>query len=302
LCFNKIQTLVYDIPFAIGVAMSLFEELRKTNYWIRHRHPHVAGEPILSASNLSVRYESGLALESLTFKLKTGERLAVVGPNGAGKSTLFKVIAGVLPPTAGKVHVYGHEPDGHICIAYVPQRSQVDWNFPVSVADVVMMGRIGRMGLFRNPGARDRELVMGALELVGLVSLAKRQINQLSGGQQQRMFIARALAQEAELMLMDEPLSGLDAGSQDDIFYILDELQGREVTVLVAMHDLKMAAERFDRVMLLNRKLFGLGAPENVFKRDNLLDAYGGHLHLVPDGQGLLALGDSCCDDGDLLP
>jgi ABC-type Mn2+/Zn2+ transport system ATPase subunit len=281
--------------------MSLLEEIRQTNYWIRHHHPHVAGAPILSASELSVRYESGWAIENLNFELKTGERLAVVGPNGAGKSTLFKVIAGVLSPTEGEVHVYGHEPSGHICIAYVPQRSQVDWNFPVSVMDVVMMGRIGKLGLFRNPGARDRELVIGALELVGLASLAKRQINQLSGGQQQRMFIARALAQEAELMLMDEPLSGLDAGSHEDIFHILDELQAREVTVLVAMHDLKVAAERFDRVMLLNRKLIGLGSPEAVFKPESLLEAYGGHLHLVQDGQGMLALGDSCCDEGDEL-
>ena len=281
--------------------MSIREELRKTDHWIRHHHPHQAGAPILSTENLGVRYESGAALEKLSFELKTGERLAVVGPNGAGKSTLFKVIAGVLTPTDGKVHVYGHEPGGHICIAYVPQRSQVDWDFPVRVMDVVMMGRIGKLGLFRNPGARDRQLVMGALELVGLESLAKRQINQLSGGQQQRMFIARALAQEAELMLMDEPLSGLDAGSQEDIFHILDELQQRDVTVLVAMHDLKMAAERFDRVMLLNRKLLGLGAPQEVFNPELLLEAYGAHLHLVPDGQGLLALGDSCCDEGDGL-
>jgi ABC-type Mn2+/Zn2+ transport system ATPase subunit len=249
-----------------------------------------------------VRYESGLALDDVTFELKTGERLAVVGPNGAGKSTLFKVIAGVLKPTQGQVHVFGSAPDGHICIAYVPQRSLVDWDFPVHVQDAVMMGRIGKLGLFRHPSARDRQIVSQALDVVGMSSLAKRQISQLSGGQQQRMFIARALAQEAELMLMDEPLTGLDVNSQEDMFHILGELKGRNVTVMIAMHDLKLASQRFDRVMLLNRQLYGLGPPEEVFCPDNLVKAYGAHLHMVPTEDGMLALGDSCCDEGGALP
>lgn len=281
--------------------MAILDEFRKTRHFIRHHHPHEAGAPILLASNLSVRYDSGAALENLSFELNTGERLAVVGPNGAGKSTLFKIIAGVLTPTQGQVHVYGHDPDGHICIAYVPQRSQVDWNFPVRVMDVVMMGRIGKMGLFRHPTARDRAVVSQALDVVGLSALSKRQISQLSGGQQQRMFIARALAQEAELMLMDEPFSGLDLNSQEELFHILDELQTRDVTVLVAMHDLKMAAQRFDRVMLINRQLLGLGAPEEVFITENLLHAYGGHLHFISTEDGALALGDTCCDEGEIM-
>ena len=281
--------------------MAIIEEFRKTKHFIRHHHPHEDNAPILRTSNLTVRYESGPAIQDLTFELNTGERLAVVGPNGAGKSTMFKVIAGVLTPTEGQVHVYGHTPDGHICIAYVPQRSQVDWSFPVRVIDVVMMGRIGKLGLFRHPGTKDRAVVSQALEVVGLSALAKRQISQLSGGQQQRMFIARALAQEAELMLMDEPLSGLDVNSQKDIYHILDELSARGVTVLVALHDLKMAAQRFDRVMLLNRRLLGLGAPEDVFQPEFSLKAYGGHLHLVTTEDGTLALGDTCCDDGEFL-
>jgi ABC-type Mn2+/Zn2+ transport system ATPase subunit len=281
--------------------MALLEELRKTNYYIGHHHPHEPGMPILCTHNLSVYYESGLALDDVTFELKTGERLTVVGPNGAGKSTLFKVIVGVLKPTEGEVHVYGSAPDGHICIAYVPQRSQVDWDFPVSVQDVVMMGRIGKLGFFRHPGAKDREIVSQALELVGMTSLAKRQISQLSGGQQQRMFIARALAQEAELMLMDEPLTGLDVNSQEDIFQILEALKDRDVTVMVAMHDLKLAASRFDRVMLLNHRVYGLGAPEDVFSPENLVQAYGGHLHMVSTDDGLLALGDTCCDEEDVI-
>ena len=278
--------------------MTLLDEFRKTNYLIKHHHPHEAGAPILRATGLSVRYASGFALEDISFELKVRERLAVVGPNGAGKSTLFKVIAGVLTPTAGQVHIYGHDPEGHICIAYVPQRSQVDWDFPVSVADVVMMGRIGKLRLFRQPKAQDWDIVNHSLEVVGLAHLSKRQISELSGGQQQRMFIARAFAQEAELMLMDEPLTGLDITSQEDIFHILEELRERDVTVLVALHDLKMAAERFDRVMLLNHRLLGLGRPDEVFTPERLVSAYGGHLHLVSTEEGALALGDACCDDG----
>jgi ABC-type Mn2+/Zn2+ transport system ATPase subunit len=248
---------------------------------------------------LNVRYESGPALDQLSFELKKGERLAVVGPNGAGKSTLFKVIAGVLTPSSGQVHVYGHEPGGHICIAYVPQRSQVDWNFPVNVSEVVMMGRIGKLRLFRHPKANDWEIVQHALEVVGMERHTKRQISELSGGQQQRVFIARALAQEAELMLMDEPLTGLDLNSQEDILQIIDQLHQREVTVLVAMHDLQMAAERFDRVMLLNVQIVDLGTPDEVFTSQNLVKAYGGHLRLVETDEGVLALEDTCCGEGD---
>ena len=279
--------------------MQLLEEFRKTDHLIRHHHPHEAGAPILRAADLGVRYESGPALEGVSFELEVGERLAVVGPNGAGKSTLFKVIAGVMTPSDGKVHVYGHEPGGHICIAYLPQRSQVDWTFPVSVADVVMMGRVGKLKLFRHPRARDWEIVRNALDVVGMQDLAGRQIRELSGGQQQRMFIARALAQEAELMLMDEPLTGLDLNSQEGIFRILEDLRQSRVTVLVALHDLQMAADRFDRVMLLNVRLVSLGTPEEVFTSDNLMDAYGGHLRLIQTDDGVLALEDTCCGGGE---
>lgn len=279
--------------------MQLLEEFRKTDHLIRHHHPHEAGAPILRAADLGVRYESGPALEGVSFELEVGERLAVVGPNGAGKSTLFKVIAGVMTPSDGKVHVYGHEPGGHICIAYLPQRSQVDWTFPVSVADVVMMGRVGKLKLFRHPRARDWEIVRNALDVVGMQDLTGRQIRELSGGQQQRMFIARALAQEAELMLMDEPLTGLDLNSQEGIFRILEDLRQSRVTVLVALHDLQMAADRFDRVMLLNVHLVSLGTPGEVFTSDNLMDAYGGHLRLIQTDDGVLALEDTCCGGGE---
>ena len=278
--------------------MSILEELYKTTqHLLKQRQPHREDAPILRAQDIGVHYESGVALEGVDFELKTGERMAVVGPNGAGKSTLLKVIAGVLSPTKGKLHVFGSEPGGHICIAYVPQRNQVDWSFPVTVADVVMMGRVGKLGLFRNPRPRDWDLVQNALDIVRLDHLAKRQINQLSGGQQQRMFIARALAQEAELMLMDEPLSGLDVNSQEEVFIILDKLQERAVTVMVSLHDLKLAAQKFDRVMLLNKRMLGIGTPQEVLIPEKLVLAYGGHLHLVPTEEGMLALGDTCCDE-----
>ena len=256
---------------------------------------HDADAPILEVSHVTVRYDGRAALQDVSFRLASGERIAVVGPNGAGKSTLFKVVAGVLNPAAGEVRVAGQCPGGHICIAYVPQRSEVDWAFPVTVADAVMMGRIGRMGLLRRPGRVDRAFVRQCLQVVGLAGLAGRQIGELSGGQQQRMFIARALAQEAELMLMDEPLTGLDVPAQEDLFRVLDALRGRGVTVMVATHDLNLAAERFDRVMLLNGRLLGIGRPDDVFTPQQLEAAYGGHLHLVQTGEGTLVVSDTCC-------
>ena len=216
------------------------------------------------------------ALQDISCQVKPGERIAVVGPNGAGKSTLFKLIVGTVKPSRGAVDVYGNEPGGHICIAYVPQRNQIDWAFPVTVEDVVMMGRVGQIGLFRWPRRRDWQVVRESLARVGASQLAKKQIGELSGGQQQRVFMARALAQEAELLLLDEPLTGLDIPSQEAIFEILDSLRPEAVTVMVATHDLGLAAERFDRVMLLNHRLVAFDVPTAVLQPDYLLKAYGG--------------------------
>jgi manganese/iron transport system ATP-binding protein len=260
-------------------------------------YPHVnhqPDQPILNVSHLSVRYEGRGALENITFHLHAGERVAVVGPNGAGKSTLFKVVAGVLRPTEGEVAVFGSGPGRHDRIGYIPQRSHVDWRFPVSVADVVMMGRIAKLGLFGWPKKRDWDFVHAALETVGIADLAKRQIGQLSGGQQQRMFIARALAQEAELMLMDEPLTGLDTPSQEGLLALLGELQRAGVTVMVATHDLDQARRYFDRVMLLNHKVIAFGVAKEVLKSDNLIVAYGGKIQVNLEGQMLV---DDCCHE-----
>lgn len=260
---------------------------------------HQPDAPLLSVENIAVRYETGTVLENITFHLNDGEKIALVGPNGAGKTTLFKVIAGILEPVQGQVSVSGHEPGGHICISYVPQRSNVDWSFPVTVEDVVMMGRIGKIGPVLWPKPGDWKQVRQALETVGLAALSRRQIGELSGGQQQRMFIARALAQEAELMLMDEPMTGLDIPAQESILEILSTLRENGVTVLVSMHDLQMAAEHFDRVMLLNKTLMGFGPPEQVFNRELLLEAYGGHIHIMQDDVQSMAISDTCCEGED---
>lgn len=276
--------------------MKFINFLRKST-GMRRNIPHQDDTPFLKVEDLHVSYEGLPALSGVDFKVEAGSRVAVVGPNGAGKSTLFKVIAGVLKASSGEVRISGHEPQGHICIAYIPQRSEVDWGFPASVADVVMMGRIGQLGMLRRPKAEDWELVHYYLDLVGMDGLAERQIKELSGGQQQRMFIAQTLAQDAELLLMDEPLSGLDLPSQEEVFSILDELRSRGVTVMLATHDLGMAAVRFDLVMLLNHKLLGFGTPQEVFTEESLKSAYGGHLQLIPTDDGTLVIGDTCCDD-----
>lgn len=256
-----------------------------------HTH-HQTDQPILDVSHVTVRYNGVTALDDINFHLHEGERIAVVGPNGAGKSTLFKVIAGVLKPNSGEVKIFGSQPDRHSCIAYIPQRTQVDWNFPVSVADVVMMGRSAKLGPFNWPRKGDWEFVRHALEMVELSDLAARQIGMLSGGQQQRMFIARALAQEAELMLMDEPLSGLDTPAQEGLLRLLNTLRDRKVTVMVATHDLDQAAQYFDRIMLLNHRIIAFDLPQHVLHTDHLLQAYGARLKIDPGGTMLV---DDCC-------
>ena len=261
-----------------------------------HSH-HQPNQPILDVQHVSVRYNGRMALEDITFHLHQGERIAVVGPNGAGKSTLFKVVSGVLTPTSGSVNIFGSQPGRHVCIAYVPQRSQVDWNFPVNVADVVMMGRSAKLGPLNWPHKKDWEHVHRALETVELSNLASRQISQLSGGQQQRMFIARALAQEAELMLMDEPLTGLDTPAQEGLLILLDTLRNQNVTVMVATHDLEQAARHFDRILLLNHRIVAFGRPEKVLQTENLLRAYGGRLR-SSSGEDVLTV-DDCCDEGE---
>jgi len=247
--------------------------------------------PILEVHHLTVSYNGCHALEEISFAVQARERVAVVGPNGAGKTTLFKAIVGLIHPAAGRIETNRAE------IGYVTQRSAVDWNFPVTVYDVVMMGRIGRIGWLRWQRPRDRRVVQRCLAQVGMLEYADRQIGELSGGQQQRVFIARALAQEATLLLMDEPFSGIDTPSQEAILELLDGLRSQGVTVLVSTHDLNLAVERFDRLALLNRRLIAYGPPRQVVTPHTLAAAYGGQA-LWRGEDYALVLGDiGCCGE-----
>ena len=261
-------------------------------------HPavHLDDSPAVLCQGVWLRFDGQSALRDVSLRIQAGQRVAVVGPNGAGKTTLLKVVAGMLRADEGRVEVYGDRPGGHICIAYVPQRSQIDLTFPVTVSEVVMMGRIRQIGVLRWPRPRDWEIVHQALAAVEMEDLAKRQIGELSGGQQQRAFLAQALAQEAQIILMDEPLTGLDLPSQEAIFRAIDRLSEAGVTIVVSTHDLNLAAERFDQVVLLNRSLVAAGAPAAVFTPEHLQRAYGSHIHHLAEGEGLMVLTDTCCE------
>jgi len=266
--------------------------------WRRTGTVHVAEAPAVSAVGLSVALGGRPALSDVTFDLIEGRQLAVVGPNGAGKSTLLRVLAGLLSPSEGAVRIHGHGPCGHVCIAYVPQRSGIDWRFPVTVGDVVMMGRVQRIGPVRRPRGRDRHVVDDALAAVNLSDLARRQIDELSGGQQQRMFIARALAQEAELILLDEPFAGLDIPSRAEVLDLVASLRERDVTVVVALHDLGIAAGSLDEVLLLKRRMIGFGPAQEVFTEANLRAAYGSCLHMTEGASGAFVVHDTACSGG----
>ncbi len=220
------------------------------------------------------------ALKNISFQVENAEQIAIVGPNGAGKSTLLKVIAGILKPDRGKVLIFGSEATKHNCIAYVPQRNQVDWSFPVTVEDVVMMGRARHIGFFKKARKIDYEVVRKSLARVGVLDLAHKQIGELSGGQQQRVFIARALALETQLLLLDEPLAGLDIPSQKIIFDILKDLRADNVTILMAIHDLNLS-KNFDRTILLNKEIIAIGKSDEILSPDNLLKAFGGNVILT---------------------
>ncbi len=253
------------------------------------------GEPHrLDIDNISVDYGPGLppALQDVSFGVPHGARVAVVGPNGSGKSTLFKALVGLRPLRGGRISIHGLPLGAHQdCVAYVPQREDVDWRFPVTVTDVVAMGRYGRAGWLRRLSGEDRAVVGRCIERLGLQAVAGRPIGELSGGQQQRVFLARALAQEPHVLLMDEPFTGVDAGTQESVLALLDELQAQEVTVLVSTHDLRLARERFDLVALLNRRLVAYGTAEEVFRSEHLAEAFGGQALLV---NGTLVV-DQCC-------
>ena len=216
--------------------------------------------------DLTVRYERVLALDTVSFTLDTAQALGIVGPNGSGKSTLLKTIAGLVPPTSGSVDVFGTRPRGLApgTIAYVPQIEAVDWNFPASVYDVVAMGRFPRMRPLSRFTKHDRETIDRALDALRLGDLRTRHISQLSGGQQQRAFVARAIAQEPRLLLLDEPTTGVDAATEDALCVIVRSLVRDGLPVLMSTHDLDRASDWFDRLMVPDRRVLAEGLPAEV--------------------------------------
>lgn len=255
-------------------------------------------QPALAVQKLSVGYPGDRrAVQNISFSVTSGDRVAVIGPNGAGKSTLFKAIVGMLPFTEGGISIYGHDcRASHNLIGYVPQQNEIDWNFPVTVGDVVMMGRARHIGWLRMPRRKDWALVHDLLEQVGMAAQIDRQIGQLSGGQKRRVFIARALAQAADVLLLDEPFTGVDTNAEEEIMHTLDLLRERGVTVLLATHDMQMAATRFDQILLLNKQVIAYGAPEEVFTPSHLLSAYGGGVRVFEDnGQKFVVADEHGC-------
>lgn len=244
------------------------------------------GEPVLAVEDLTVAYQTTPALWDVDLVVPGGVRMAIVGPNGAGKSTLIKAILDLVPKAAGSVLCFG-KPYTRVRkrVGYVPQRTSVDWDFPTIVLDVVTMGMYGRLGWFRRPGRHEREAALDALDRVGLADFAERQISQLSGGQQQRTFLARALVQDADLYLMDEPFAAVDAVTERAIVAILRELSARGKTVVTVHHDLQTVPEYFDWVTLLNVEVIAAGPTEEVFTPENLARAYGGRIGFL-EGSG----------------
>ena len=247
-----------------------------------HRAQDVTAHPALLVSGVTVAYPSGtIALRDVRFSLRFGSICGLVGVNGSGKSTLFKTIMGFLRPTAGSVTLDGQSVAAALRahrVAYVPQSEEVDWNFPVLVRDVVMMGRYGHMGLLRIPGRTDHDRVTEALDRVGMADFRDRQIGALSGGQKKRVFLARALAQEARIILLDEPFTGVDVKTEQAIMDLMRDLRSAGHLMLVSTHNLGSVPEFCDQVVLLNRTVLAAGPTGLVFTQPNLERAFGGVL------------------------
>jgi manganese/zinc/iron transport system ATP- binding protein len=238
----------------------------------------------LEVHDLTVSYQHKPVLWNVDFALDEGHLVGIVGPNGAGKSTLIKAIMGLLPVSSGWVKLFGQPfAANRQMVGYVPQRESVDWDFPVNAYDVVMMGCYGKLGLFRRPGPAEHQTVMESLEKVGMSAYAQRQISNLSGGQQQRVFLARALAQDARIYLLDEPFVGVDAATENAIVELLQDLRSRGRLVLVVHHDLARVREYFDQVLLLNVRLVAVGATETVFTPELVMKTYGGSLSILSE-------------------
>jgi ABC-type Mn2+/Zn2+ transport system ATPase subunit len=247
------------------------------------------GEPMaLEVRDLWTGYNGGPVLEGVTFAIEKGCLAGLVGPNGSGKSTLLRTILGLQMPWRGQVLVFGAPADRRR-LGYMPQSEAVDWAFPITVFEVALMGRYGVLGPLRRPGRRDRDVAWRALERVGMADKARRRIQELSGGEQRRTLIARALAQEADLLLLDEPFAGLDAPVQHDLLHLFQELAAEGKTLLVATHDLTCVATHFDHAVFLNRRVVAFGPLREVLREDVLQETYQRHLLLVREEGRLYA-------------
>ncbi|MHC1724822.1 MAG: metal ABC transporter ATP-binding protein [Syntrophobacteraceae bacterium] len=237
--------------------------------------------PAIEVSNLTVSYGPKPALLDVSFQIEKGMLVGVIGPNGAGKSTLIKAILGLVRRDVGEVRIMGMSADeAKGLVAYVPQKGSVDWDFPITVEEVTMMGRYGYIPWYRSPSEEDRRIIKEALEMVRLGEFRTRQIGQLSGGQQQRLFIARALAQGSEILLLDEPFAGVDAATEKAILELLERARNTGRTLVVVHHDLATAGRYFDRLMLIKQRMFAYGAPQAVLSEDLLTEVYEGKLHI----------------------
>lgn len=247
-----------------------------------------ATAPPIRAENITVAYEARPVLRSVTFHVERGQTLGVIGPNGAGKSTLLKCILGLVRPDLGRIEVFGKSIDAmRGRVAYVPQTESVDWDFPVTVLDVAMMGRTGQLGWWRWSTRADRMQAMASLEQVGMEKFAQRHIRQLSGGQQRRVFLARALCQGADLLLLDEPFAGVDASTEHAIFDLIDRMAAEGRTLVVVNHDLSVL-DRFDALLMLNQRVVAFGPTDEVATEENLRATYGGRLSLLEHGDQML--------------
>lgn len=243
----------------------------------------------LEVQGLTVAYDGAPVVQDVSFKVSKGKLVGIVGPNGAGKTTMIKAMMDSLPIVSGRVEVLGEQgKHARRELIYVPQRASVDWDFPLTVRDVVMQGRYGSLGLLKRPRAEDRDRVASALEKVGITSLADRQIGELSGGQQQRVFLARALAQDGSVYLMDEPFQGVDAATESAIIDVLRALRTAQKTVIVVHHDLSTVRDYFDELILLNVQLIAHGPTAETFTPELLQKAYGGKLAMF-DGAVVVA-------------
>jgi manganese/zinc/iron transport system ATP- binding protein len=238
--------------------------------------------PALHIHDVTVAYHDRPVLWNVDVELRGAKLVGVIGPNGAGKSTLLKAALGLVPAATGWVEVYGKPMnEQRKLVGYVPQRESVDWDFPISAREVVTMGTYGSLGWFRRPGQEQRRIADESLAAVGMSDFGHRQIGQLSGGQQQRVFLARALAQRAEIYFMDEPLASVDAATAQAVFEVLKRLRDQGKTVVVVHHDLRTVADYFDEVLLLNTRLIAAGPTEVVFTPENLRRTYGSRLEVL---------------------